>query len=106
MSIAHHGTNTDFAKGAQNGIRERDFSLFCCTFFSHFSKHLFPFFLSLFFPLSHFSLIRSQYTKSNIPVEKKIFVKRMLYKSVCFHSRQAAVETSMWIWATSLNVVI
>jgi hypothetical protein len=62
-------------KGAQNGIRERDFSLFCCTFYFHFSKHFLSYFISLCAPLPpHLSLsFLSQYIKSNIPLYKKIF---------------------------------
>jgi hypothetical protein len=71
----------------------------------HFSKHLFSYFISHFFPLHHFSLIRSQYIKSYIPVQKKISVSSNLYKCVCFHSRQAAAETSVWILAAACSVV-
>lgn len=88
-------------KGAQNGIRERDFSLFCLLFYPHFSKHLFSYFISLCFPLPplvSFFFFWSQYIKSNIPVWKKISVRRKLYKCVCLYSRQAAAATSVWFW--------
>jgi len=101
--------NRERKKGAQNGIRERDFSLFCCTFYFHFSKHLFSYFISLCVPhppLVSLSLFYRSTSKATFRYTRKFSVRRKLYKCVCLYSRQAAAVTSVWILAASFSVVI
>jgi hypothetical protein len=97
-------------KGTEREERQRDISHYFVVFsFSLlFSTPRSPTFLHV----PHFSLPTSysiaahENKRAKILARKKIFVKRMLYRSVCLLSRQAAAPTPMWIWATSSNVVI
>jgi hypothetical protein len=81
------------------------FSFFSLSAFQTSHHSLTLVFLTFHF-LPPYSIAAGEKKNGEIPAGKNIFVKRMLYKSVCFLSRQAAAETPMWNWATSSSVVV